>query len=129
MRKKQTQTGPAGSSNEWPLPSILGDAEYDLTIFSWSIVIGPPAKGENAILVITSCAYHIFIRSNPSQVNRVYCTSRSIHHIPIHLANIPQTLHPVIPPLAITVGSSPGEGSPEAEYGGTRIQANVRIAD
>jgi hypothetical protein len=40
--------------NTCPLPSVLGDIEYALTVLSWSIIIGPPANTENVVLLITS---------------------------------------------------------------------------
>ena len=43
---KLTQIGPSGSIRICPRPSILGDTEYDLTVLSWSIMIGPVANAE-----------------------------------------------------------------------------------
>ena len=50
----RTQTGPLGSSNVWPLPNMLGEAEYAFTVFSWSMVTGPPPYEEKVALHITS---------------------------------------------------------------------------
>ena len=46
--------GPLGSKMVWPRPSILGDTEYALIMFSWSMVIALPEYGEKHIVVTTS---------------------------------------------------------------------------
>ena len=49
-----TQIGPFGSRMVCPRPSMLGDTEYALMMFSWSIVTALPEYGEKHIAVTTS---------------------------------------------------------------------------
>ena len=139
---EHTHTGPPGSIRVCPLPSMLGDAEYDLTMFSWSIVTGPPAYGENGMLLMTS-------RDRRDQI-AVLRTSHTFDAMTRCIGNsksegsLPRVLFmifavssrmsvrhstPSYPPLALTAGSSAMKCLFDAESIGARTHESVRTAD
>lgn len=72
---------------------MLGDAEYAFTVFSWSMVIGPPPKVEKAMALITSTMLIRCVRMLAYAIH----TSRSVHDRSMTFAYVSQTLHTIVP--------------------------------
>lgn len=72
---------------------MLGEAEYAFTVFSWSIVIGPPANAENTSALITSAGLSQRQADCP---NSAQITPRAVHDRPAPIPDVGQAFHAVI---------------------------------
>ena len=76
---------------------MLGEAEYAFTVFSWSIVIGPPVKGEKDRELTTSKDdKNTLVEWNERIQGRYVGTSGTVYDCTMAISYICQTFHTII---------------------------------